>query len=185
MKPTEINAILKEKFPQYVVERAAYPEIKAAEVPARPKALLKSAQVLREEIQIKPEALREVILYCKNESRLSFDMLHCVSGIDYKAGEPLGVTYTLTSIKHKHFVCINTRIPRDKPNIANRVDIYPAGDCHERETFDLVGIIFEGHPNLKRILCADDWDGHPLRKDYVFPQFYHGIPTAKELRWNS
>ena len=54
-------------------------------------------------------------------------------------------------------------------------DVWPAADWHERETYDLVGVQFVGHPNLKRILLSDDWEGHPLRKDYVFPLEYHGI----------
>ena len=185
MTPSEINKLIKEKFPEAVVERAALPEIKPQPALERPKPLVRSAQILREEIQIKPECLRDVVLFCKNDSRLAFDILHLVSGIDYKAGEPLGVTYHLASIRHKHWVAVNSRVARDKPVIASLIDIYPAADWLERETFDLVGIIFEGHPNLKRILCADDWEGHPLRKDYVFPQYYHGIPTDKELRWNS
>ncbi len=185
MTPTEITAIIKDKFGDKVVTRAAYPEIKPAPAPARPKALVRSAQIFREEIEVKPDVARDVILFCKNDVRLSMDLLHCITGTDYKAGEPLGVTWTLTSIKHKHWVCINTRVPRDKPNIPSVMDLYLAADWHERETYDLVGIIFEGHTNLKRILCADDWEGHPLRKDYVFPKFYHGIPTGKEVRWNS
>jgi NADH-quinone oxidoreductase subunit C len=185
MNPLDINTLIKEKFGEKVVTRAAYPEIKPVAAPHRPKPLVRSAQVFREEIEIRPEALRDVIQFCKEDPRLSFDLLHCISGVDYKAGDPLGVTWTLSSIKHKHWVSINTRLPRNAPNIPSIVDLYPAADWHERETYDLVGIIFEGHPNLKRILCADDWEGHPLRKDYVFPQYYHGIPTAKEVRWNS
>jgi NADH-quinone oxidoreductase subunit C len=63
--------------------------------------------------------------------------------------------------------------------------IFPGVDWHEREAFDMYGIRFEGHPNMRRILCAEDWEGYPLRKDYTFPETYHGIPTAKEIRWNS
>lgn len=185
MTPTEINDLLKERFPQYIAERPAYPEIKEAPALQRPRPLVRSAVILREELTVKSEGIREVLEFLHNDERLEFDMLHAISGIDYAKGEPLGVTWTLTSIRHKHWCAINTRIARDNPTIPSVHDIWPAADWHERETFDLVGIIFVGHPNLKRILCADDWEGHPLRKDYVFPAEYHGIPTAKEVRWNS
>lgn len=185
MTPTEINTLLKEKFPQYIAERAAYPEIKETPAIQRPKPLPRSAVILREELTIKPEGAREMLQFLREDERLNFDFLHAISGIDYNKAEPLGVTWTLSSIRHKHWVAINTRIARDNPTIPSVQDIWPAADWHERETFDLVGIVFIGHPNLKRILCADDWEGHPLRKDYVFPTEYHGIPTGKEVRWNS
>ena len=104
MTPSEITAIIRDKFAAQVVTRAAYPEIKPVTAPARPKPLVRSAQIFREEIEVKPEAAREVIAFCKNDARLGMDFLHCITGTDYKAGEPLGVTWTLTSIKHKHWV---------------------------------------------------------------------------------
>ena len=73
--------------------------------------------------------------------------------------------------------------PRDNPSVPSVADLWPAADWHEREAYDMFGIVFDGHPDLRRILCADDWEGFPLRKDYVFPREYHGIPASVELDW--
>lgn len=136
-------------------------------------------------VEVKPERILDVLKLCKEDPDLQFDFPHCVSGVDYKEGEPLGVTYTLGSIAKKHWANIKVTLPRENPVIDSCYSIYPGMDWHEREAFDLVGIRFAGHPNMRRILCAEDWEGHPLRKDYEFPESYHGIPTGKEKRWNS
>ena len=65
--------------------------------------------------------------------------------------------------------------PGELPEVPTLVEVWPAADWHEREAFDLAGVMFVGHPDLRRILLADDWVGHPLRKDYEFPLEYHGI----------
>ena len=67
---------------------------------------------------------------------------------------------------------------RGTGDVCSVTDIWPAAEWHERETFDLLGVSFDEHPDLRRILCPDDWVGHPLRKDYVFPTEYEGIPAA-------
>ena len=77
-------------------------------------------------------------------------------------------------------IAIRVRTPRDNPHIPSVVDVWPAANWHEREAFDLLGIVFDSHPDLRRILCCDDWVGHPLRKDYEFPLEYHGIPAVTE-----
>ena len=85
------------------------------------------------------------------------------------------VYHMLSTIKNHRFV-VKLRLPHvDEPAAPTLTSVYPAADWHERETWDLVGIRFEGHPDLRRILCCEDWVGHPLRKDYVFPKEYHGI----------
>lgn len=78
-------------------------------------------------------------------------------------------------------VAIKVHVPRDNPRIASVADVWPAANWHEREAFDLFGILFDGHPDLTRILCCDDWVGYPLRKDYEFPLEYHGIPGTTEF----
>ncbi len=101
-----------------------------------------------------------------------------------KAGfEPhLEVVYHLCSIVRKHRFVVKVLLPRWKddrpgelPEVPSVAAIWPAADWHEREVFDLSGVMFTGHPDLRRILLADDWVGHPLRKDYEFPLEYHGI----------
>jgi len=85
------------------------------------------------------------------------------------------VVYHLASLSHGHRIVLKAIVPRDDPHIASVAAIYPTANWHERETYDLMGIVFDGHPDLRRILLPDDWEGHPLRKDYVFPESYHGI----------
>jgi len=142
---------------------------------------------------VDPADLPEVCRFLKEDSRLRFDILNCISGVDYlepdpkkaaKAGfEPhLEVVYHLQSFSHKHRFVLKVLLPRWKddrpgalPEVPSVTSLWRTADWHEREVYDLSGVYFTGHPNLVRILLAEDWEGHPLRKDYEFPLEYHGI----------
>jgi len=95
---------------------------------------------------------------------LGFDMLGMVTAVDF--GEQFELVYRIRSREMRVGIIVRTRIPRETPVIASVTDLWPAANWHEREVFDLFGIVFEGHPDLRRILLPDDWVGHPLRKDY-------------------
>ena len=153
----------------------------------------KGLEVMDPWISVAPESLAEVARFCRNDDRLSFDSLQCMSGVDYlepdpkkvkKAGfEPhVEVLYNLYSFKHKHKILLKVILPRWKndqpgqiPEVPSVARVWPTADWHEREVYDLCGVQFIGHPNLIRILCPEDWVGYPLRKDYEFPEEYHGI----------
>lgn len=144
-------------------------------------------------IEVTPAGLLDVCHYLRDEADLRFDMLNCLSVVDYcepdpakaaKAGfEPhLEVVYHLWSVPHKVTLVLKVMLPRWKndtvgelPEVASVSAIWPTADWHERETYDLSGVRFIGHPALRRILCPEDWVGHPLRKDYEMPLEYHGI----------
>ena len=144
-------------------------------------------------IEVAAEAIVEVCSYLRDEPSLAFDYLNCVSGVDYlhtdeknakKAGwEPhCEVVYHLFSMVHKHSLVLKVLVPRWKegvtgelPEVPSVAAVWSAAQWHEREVYDLSGIHFTGHPNLRRILCPEDWVGHPLRKDYEMPREYHGI----------
>ena len=92
------------------------------------------------------------------------------------------MVYHVSSIAKKHTLVVKVMLPRWKNDVEGEIPEVPSvsrvwavADWHEREAYDLMGIRFTGHPNLVRILCPDDWVGHPLRKDYEFPLEYHGI----------
>ncbi|MCB9833669.1 MAG: NADH-quinone oxidoreductase subunit C [Planctomycetes bacterium] len=128
--------------------------------------------------QVDPMAVDEIATFLRD--RLGFNYLRCLSSVDYldkkKTSEELGVVYHLGAIPDaRHLFCLKVRLPRDEPTVKTVSAVWPTADWHEREAWDLMGIVFEGHPNLTRILCAEDWEGHPLRKDYVSPDTYHGI----------
>ena len=114
---------------------------------------------------------------------IKLDWLQNLSGVDYAADNQMCVVYDLWSFDHRHGIAVKVYMPRDGASVPSVADLWPAADWHEREAFDMFGIDFPGHPDLRRILLADDWEGHPLRKDYVFPREYHGIPGSVELDW--
>jgi NADH-quinone oxidoreductase subunit C len=137
--------------------------------------------------------LFEVCRYLRDEPSLRFELLNCISGVDYlepdpkkaaKAGfEPhTEVVYHFQSFTHRHRFVLKVLLPRWKddrpgqlPEVPSVTALWPGADWHEREVYDLSGVWFTGHPDLRRILLAEDWIGHPLRKDYEFPLEYHGI----------
>ena len=144
-------------------------------------------------IEVVADGIVEVCRYLRDEPGLAFDYLNCVSGVDYwhtdekkakKAEwEPhCEVVYHLFSMTHKQSLVLKVIVPRWKgdvpgelPEVPSVAGVWSAAQWHEREVYDLSGIFFTGHPNLRRILCPEDWVGHPLRKDYEMPQEYHGI----------
>lgn len=125
-------------------------------------------------IDAAPAEWRKIAESMKADAEFKFDFLRCLSGVDYPPDE-MQVVYHLLSYEHDHEAIVKVRLPRSEPKIASVADLWPAADWHEREAFDLLGIDFEGHPNLDRILLPDDWAGHPLRKDYKQPDEYHGV----------
>ena len=120
----------------------------------------------------------ELMKFLKDDERLHLDYLSCVSAIDYPDRQVIEVVYCLESTLHLHRLVLKVGLPRENPRIATVEQIWRTADWHERESYDLLGVIFEGHHNLVRILCAEDWVGHPLRKDYVIPDTYHGIKNV-------
>jgi NADH-quinone oxidoreductase subunit C len=117
-------------------------------------------------IIVKPEQLYQLMTKLKTDSETNFDYLFCLSGVDW--GTDLGVVYHLESTTHRHTIVVkvNTK-DRENPNLDTVCDIWRTAEFHEREVFDFFGIIFNNHPNLKRLFLTDEWEGFPLRKDYV------------------
>jgi NADH-quinone oxidoreductase subunit C len=124
-------------------------------------------------INVKPENLINICLFLRNDENLLFDYLSCLSGMDYKTG--LGVVYNLYSFTFGHKITLKVVVDKNNPVVPSIEKVWKSANWHEREAFDLIGVKFDGHPNLIRILCPYDWDGHPLQKDYKTPEVYHGM----------
>jgi NADH-quinone oxidoreductase subunit C len=113
--------------------------------------------------------LAVVLAALRDDAALRFELSLGVSGVHYPAdhGRELHAVYHLVSVTHGgRWLRVETTAPQDDPRLPSTVSVYPAHDWHERETYDMFGIRFEGHPALARILMPGDWVGHPLRKDY-------------------
>lgn len=144
-------------------------------------------------IEVTATALPEVCRYLKQHSQLEFDLLNCISAVDYCHTDPkkaakaewaphLELVYHLSSIARKHRLVLKVMtsrwrddVPGRLPQVPSVTGVWRTADWHEREVYDLCGVEFTGHPDLRRILCPEDWEGHPLRKDYEMPLEYHGI----------
>ena len=135
------------------------------------------------------EKLTEVMGQLRDDAQLRFEFCASVSGVHYPddTGAELHVVYHLQSMTHNRRLRVETTAPDDDPHVPSVVPIYPAADWHERETWDMFGIVFDGHPFLTRILMPDDWVGHPQRKDYPLggiPVEYKGatVPPPDQRR---
>jgi len=153
-----------------------FPEIVARLQAAVPDAVVeaKSEGVVQPSVKVAPAKLRDVALALRGDPELDFDYLNCLSGVDL-GKETLGVVYHLSSMKHRHKLTVRTDVPAADARVATVSDIWPTANWHEREAWDLVGVSFTNHPDLRRILLPEDYPGHPLRKDFKVPEFYNGM----------
>ena len=130
---------------------------------------IEDVQSFRDELTIfiRREHLRRVSEFLRDESGLSFNYLSDVTAVDLYPNEPRFETvYHLFSLETGERLRLKARLPGDDPKVDSLVPIWPGAEAFECEVFDLFGIHFEGHPDLHRLLMPDDWEGHPLRKDY-------------------
>lgn len=167
----EIFKILKEKFPDSVLELLT-------EKPVDPY------------IKVNPLEIDKVCTFLLENEELKFDSLMNLSGVDDANGDKekdeeglerikggtMSVWYNLESIEFKHRITLKVSTDRENPEVASVAEIWRSADWHEREAFDMYGINFLNHPDLRRILMPYDWEaGHPLKKDYNNPEFYQGM----------
>jgi len=166
----EIFQILKDKFQDKVIE-------------------FKNIQ-FEPHIIVNPLAIKDVCQFLRDEDGLEFDSLMNLSGVDDANGEKkqeedgsitinggtLSIYYHLDSILQKHKVTLKVSAPREEPEVESVESVWKCADWHEREVYDLFGVKFLNHPDLRRILMPYDWEaGYPLRKDYKNPEFYQGM----------
>ena len=145
MQPDEIKSYLKLKFPE-----------------------------IREEensgaLVVKKESLLKVAACLKDSNGLSFDNLHCIAAVDKREG--IELVYIFHSLSKRKLLILKVSLSKDDLNVGTLTHLWKSADWFEREVYDLFGINFTGHPDLRRILNPDDWEGFPLRKDYSHPEF--------------
>ena len=143
MIPQEIAALLTETFTARVLE-------------SQPEAMNPWSAV-------EPAAILEVCRFMRTEDSLDMDHLELLGGVDYK--DRIEIVYILYSMQHHHRYTLKCRLPRETPVIATVESVWRVANWHEREAFDMFGVVFEGHPDLRRILMPEDYTDHPLRKE--------------------
>jgi NADH-quinone oxidoreductase subunit C len=116
-------------------------------------------------VKVAREKLKDVAARLKADPEVGYETLNWIAGVDRRTG--FEAVYHVYSWKTNTWIELHVAVPKDDPEVATVTDVWPAADWHEREAWDMVGIRFTGHPDLRRILLKDDFIGHPLRKDYV------------------
>ncbi len=166
MEPLEIVARVKDKFFSEVVTVSEFRD-----------------QV---SVSVKRERLLDICRFLHDDPETHMDYLADLCGIDYPDRKfRFEVVYNLFSMKHRHRLLIKALIPEDDPTVESVVPVWNGANWHEREACDMYGIVFNGHPDLRRILMPEDWEGYPLRKDYPLKgpedREYKGFEELKEL----
>lgn len=162
----DITDIVTSQFPEHIIS----PDVKN----------------LQPALIVPVQAIADICRFLHEDARLYFDYLACITAIDNgPTADIMELVYNLTSIPYGLDLTLKTVFPRNTaegtlPSVPTVSHIWRTADWHEREAFDLMGITFEGHPDLRRILLPEDWEGHPLRKDYNAQERYHGIYVRYE-----
>jgi len=137
-------------------------------------------------IEVHREWIRDVALYLRDDERFRMNMLNVLSGLDLRRlkGEfnGLAVGYHMSALhpdgdtwRTIHRCALRVDVPLEDPHVPSVSRVWRTAEWHEREAYDMYGIVFDGNLDLRRILLPDDWEGYPLRKDYVTPEFYNGM----------
>lgn len=155
MIPQEIADTLKARFPEAILD-------------------VKIDGVIDPFVRVTPDKICDVAKFMRDDEKLAFDYLMCLSGVDHTGGK-LGVVYNLCSMKWNHKFTLKVEVTVENSHVQSVESVWKTANWHEREAFDMVGVVFEGHPDLRRILLPDDWEGYPLRKDYKVPEYYRGM----------
>lgn len=156
---SELKSLIETNFPEAVL---------GEDLLATPNALI-----------IHVEQIHQVCAFLHENEQTYFDLLSCLSGLDNgPESGTMEVIYNLYSIPHDISVMLKVTLDREKPEIESVADIWRTANWHEREAYDMFGIHFLNHPDLRRILLPKDWEGHPLRKDYKEQDTYHGMTVV-------
>ena len=144
-----------------------------------------SEELNEDYIGLKPDNWYEIAKWLKLDPDIMYDSLQCITGVDL-GDNMLDSRYNLHSMKYGGLIEIRITVSRDNPNIPSIEKIWRVGDWFERETYDMFGIIYNGHRDMRRMLLPEDWEGFPLRKDYKEQETYHGIVVGKikEEAWD-
>lgn len=154
-------AVLKEKFGDAVSEFDENPTMPFFEV-------------------LEPERWLDIALFMRDSPKLRFTYMACLSGVDYPEEKKLGIVCNLESLGELgHKIAVKVRCEREGGVIPSVARVWKTAEWHEREAFDMYGMTFSNHPDLRRILCPEDWEGYPLRKDYEVQETYHGIKVPE------
>jgi len=173
MEPLEITDRLKEKFSADIVDVVSFRD--------------------QTYVTVRRDNIVEMCRYLHDTPDIYMDYLADLCGNDYPdRRNRFEVVYNLFSIKHRHRLCLKVALSEDDPSVDSVVSIWNGANWHEREACDMYGIVFNGHPDLRRILMPEDWEGYPLRKDYPLKgpeDEYKGFEELKEMHthdkeWN-
>ncbi len=159
MHAQEIYAALEQQFPDKVSDL--------------------KAEVLEPYLTVDGSSIVEVCRFLRDRSGMDFEVLSDLTALDWPKEEKIQVVYHLFSYGHNHQIVLKVDLPRDNPKIATVEGVWKVANWFEREIYDLFGVIFEGHSDLRRIMLPEDWTGYPLRKDYVEQEEYDGISTQR------
>jgi NADH-quinone oxidoreductase subunit C len=122
-------------------------------------------------VMLRKERIKDICRYLRDAPLLRMDLLVDLTAVDYSRypgddGPRFEVVYNLISTVYLHRIRLKVRVPEEDPRVDSVSSVWHTANWHERETYDLMGIVFDGHPDLRRILTPDDFEGHPLRKEY-------------------